>query len=169
MSRCGCVVLALAFGCAARVSDASTDDGATTSSSTTWLGESSSNPSSSETTTTAAVPDVAAPIDCFARNEQYECAPMDCAAPIYQFECGSIWVDDDGCMRPFCKSDADCPAERECFKFVECDPEAFCWTFAGCGPIGDECVCGAVGGCPNEPPPIADQTGICIPAELRPC
>jgi hypothetical protein len=166
----GAWVLLAMVGCVARESGVGTTESSSTTTSTSAGASSEATSSSEGTTTSSAVPDVAAPIDCFARNEAYECPPMDCAAPIYpSWQCGSIWVDDDGCLRPFCKSEADCPEEHVCFKYAECDPEDFCWTFAGCGLLGDECHCGAVGGCPDEAPPIEDQQGICIPPALRPC
>lgn len=94
---------------------------------------------------------------------------MDCAAPTNGYECGTIAMDDDGCLRPFCRAASDCPADLVCYKHAECDPTAFCWSFAGCAIDEGECSCGALGGCPTEAPPIEVQWGHCIPPALRPC
>lgn len=110
------------------------------------------------------------PLDCTTRNLDFDCAPMDCEHPIYDLQCGSIIVDDDGCFRPWCHADEDCPMGLTCYRFSECDPEASgCEGFSGCGMIDDECTCTALGGCQDESPPIEQQRGYCIPSELKPC
>jgi hypothetical protein len=159
MLACGRVIGA---GAESTSSSGSTSGESTTS---TTTGESSTTLPETTTSDTAG-----APIDCTDRNPNFECAPMDCEHPIYQFECGSITVDDDGCFRPWCHAQADCPMGLVCYKDAECDPEAAgCGGLGGCGMLGDECTCTAVGGCQDAPPPIEQQRGYCIPSELRPC
>jgi hypothetical protein len=177
--RVGLLGLLAANGCVARETSADTGEsslGPSASSDTTLAtsavegSTSTSTATGRDDTTSPATPDVAVPIDCAARNESYECAPMDCDAPTNGHECGSLWMDDDGCMRPFCKSNDDCPTETVCFKYGECEPDTiYCWPFAGCWMSDGECHCGAVGGCSEEQTPPEAQMGHCIPPDLRPC
>jgi hypothetical protein len=170
--------LAAVCGCVARATEPDPAEGQATSTGSTSVDAPTTSTSESATsssagqdeTTSSTMPDVGVAIDCVARNESYECAPMDCDAPTNGYECGSLWMDDDGCMRPFCKSNTDCAKDTICFKYGECEPDTiYCWAFAGCFESDGECHCGAVAGCPREQTPLEAQNGTCIPAALRPC
>lgn len=175
-------VLLLA-ACGPSISDASTtaaDTGAASGSAATTTASSSSSTSdarSDASSSTSGASSLAssgdAPIDCEARNSQFDCAPLDCAGPfpIWDTGCGGAFVfDDDGCMRPSCHDDEDCGASELCYRETDCDPSLDadgdgCYlTMAGgyCARKSDDSGC-------NCFPNLCSTVGWCIPGANKPC
>lgn len=62
------------------------------------------------------------PQACNTTYPKFNCYPHDCN----EWDCGDHFgLDDRGCMRPYCKEDADCPEGFVCYDSPKCVPSAF--------------------------------------------